>query len=184
MKLKTLAACIATVGAGSFAGGASAIPISGEIGLLGAANGAGASVLVCSAAPCTVATWTGIDFGMFNFFLNTSGDIATLAGASGIASMQDPVSFSAPGTLFTAGNLRFDWSAVSLSSDSTTWGAVFSGTMNQVGPGNYTPTPYTMVFSTQGNGNTWSAQVPVPGTLALLGLGLLGAGLVRKRRAA
>jgi hypothetical protein len=101
-------------------------------------------------------------------------------GASGTGTFSD-TSFSMPGQLFTAGGVTFTWTSVSKSYDGATWGAVFDGTATAQG---YDATKMKLTFSSQSTGSSWSAEtIPVPGTIALLGLGLAGLGLIRTRRA-
>jgi hypothetical protein len=181
MKLSRLCTAIASIGFATVSATASAAPISGSMGMLGAADIPPNSVLVCS-GPCSVGTWTGINFGALNLYTNTTGDLNTLLGASGTLSVTDPTMFSTPGVLFSAGPVSFSWASVALSGDGLSYGALFTGTMSATG---YDPTAYRVAFSSQGTGVTWSAEtVPVPGTLALLGLGLVGAGVLRSRRQA
>jgi hypothetical protein len=161
---------------------AHAAPISGSAAFTGFAN-PGGSVLTCTATPCTVANWTGLDFANTSpnaGYGNTTGSFLSIMGASGTGTFSD-TSFSMPGQLFTAGGVTFTWTSVSKSYDGATWGAVFDGTATAQG---YDATKMKLTFSSQSNGSSWSAEtIPVPGTIALLGLGLAGLGLIRTRRA-
>jgi len=161
---------------------AQAAPISGSAAFTGYAN-PGSSVLTCTATPCTVANWTGLDFANTTpnaSYGNTTGTFASIMGASGTGTFSD-TSFATPGQLFTAGGVTFTWTSVSKSYDGSTWGAVFTGSASAPG---YDTTMMKLSFSSQGSGGSWSAEtIPVPGTIALLGLGLAGLGLIRTRRA-
>ena len=161
---------------------AQAAPISGSAAFTGFSN-PGSSVLTCSGTPCSLANWTGLDFANTTpnaSYGNTTGSFLSIMGASGTGTFSD-TSFAAPGQLFSAGGVTFNWTTVSKSYDGSTWGAVFSGTATAKG---YDPTMMKLSFSSQGAGTSWSAEtIPVPGTIALLGLGLAGLGLIRTRRA-
>ena len=161
---------------------AQAAPISGSASFTGFAT-PNPTVLTCTATPCLVTNWTGLDFPSTNpnaFYAGTTGSFLSIMGASGTATFSD-TSFAAPGQLFTGGGVTFTWTTVSKSYDGTTWGAVFSGTATAAG---YDATMMKPSFSSQGAGTSWSAEtIPVPGTIALLGLGLAGLGLIRTRRA-
>jgi hypothetical protein len=102
-------------------------------------------------------------------------------GSSGSGIFAD-TTFTTPNQqLFSAAGVTFTWTAVSKSYDGSTWGADFYGTAAATG---YEPTLMRVAFSSQSTGLSWSAQsIPVPGTIALLGLGLAGLGLIRARRA-
>jgi len=162
---------------------AQAAPISGSVAFAGLAA-PNPSVLTCSATPCTLSNWTGLDFPATTpnaNYAGTTGSFASIMGASGQGTFTD-TSFATPGgQLFAAGGVTFTWTSVSKSYDGSTWGAVFTGSASAPG---YDTTMMKLAFSSQGEGKSWSAEtIPVPGTIALLGLGLAGLGLIRTRRA-
>jgi hypothetical protein len=195
LKASALAASIALLGAMSAP--AHAVLISGNIGIAGQATPVPGSQ-VSDWAGLTTGTWTGITFinpGAIQAttpILSANGFSASLFAP--IQATFNPVSFGTPGVLFTATGsgsqtLTYTWSTVSFAKNGTTFQANFGGTLTLTGTGptTYDPTPYTAGFSCSNNCSTgtWSinmaSAVPVPGSLALLGVGLIGAAGVARR---
>ncbi|BDV43019.1 hypothetical protein GURASL_19420 [Geotalea uraniireducens] len=163
-----------------------AVPISGSL------NFAGASSYLGGTTPSTA---TGIDFLLGFTLLGNEGDYAAIPSGT-MVTFQDfyfsptlspnPVS---PLWTFTYNGITYDFVMTSVTSsvspDGSSLTLVGSGTLGITG---FDDTPGNWIFTTQGNSavGTFSATsaVPEPGTIVLLGVGLIGVGLYRRSKKA
>lgn len=180
--MKKLVQAIAAIGlAGGVVAGAQAAMINGSVSFIGFNQAA-----ICSGA-CSTATWTGIDFPAASpnaIAGAVTGDLAVLDGA--FLTMSDLLFANLPTTIWSVGGFTFQGGTINHKDyqNNTSYDVTIVGTLSGNG---YEATPGQWIFTGNTAGNTtasWSAsqaQVPVPGTIALLGLGLVAAGLVRRR---
>lgn len=178
---KITAVCAALVCAGAATIPAHAAPIDGAL----AFGGGGGHSLVCSGSPCNSGNWTGIQFGTVNSITDAIGFFSFLL-PGGTISMTN-VNFATSGDVFTASNggqsVTFTFTAPASGAIGIGADVLLSGIMTTTMAG-YDPTPFQFAYSSQGNFRSWSAEsVPLPGTVALLGLGLVGLATLRRRAA-
>jgi hypothetical protein len=172
----SIAVCLAFASAGASADpfvAGSGISFSGEI------------------APAGGTTWgtaTGIDFGAA-FVAATSGSFTTLAAGSP-ATFTDFTFSPFPGAgiapLWTAGIFSFNLASLTIESQA-------SDVLQLRGSGTFMNNGDTalgsFLFTANQGGTTFSFSssntvIPVPGTVALLGLGLLGVAALRRKQSA
>jgi hypothetical protein len=181
----------------------SAGPINGGFSIGGSAAPLGGT---------TMGTATGVSFGGPNSIVNCVGDIATILGGSSCGAATGTVNTIAANTIpggnggvvaylnpnwinINLGGVTFSITGITQYLHSST-SLILEGTgLMESTAGGWTATPGIFSFSAQGvglgNQNTFSfsssqvssGDVPLPGSIALLGIGLAGATLVRKSRA-
>jgi PEP-CTERM motif len=177
----------------------SAGPINGGFSIGGGATPLGGA---------TMGTATGVSFGGPNTIASCVGDIATILGGSSCGGATGTVNAIAAGTIPGANGGAFaylnpNWININLGGVTFSITGITSyehgsrtltleGTgMMEAATGGWTATPGTFLFTAQGVQNTFSfsssqvssGDVPLPGSIALLGIGLAGATLARKSRA-
>jgi hypothetical protein len=164
------------------AGTAFAVPVAGSIAYtgFGGSSVAPGTALQRTALLFNGSNWSGIDFAAGSGNSMGASGIGSFAGDTS-ATFSD-VSFATPGgLLFTSlsSGITFNWTAVTTGYSGGVYGANFEGYFNG-DPSN----KGAVAFSTQGAGKSWSAEVPVPGSLVLLGLGLVlvSTGVVGRKR--
>jgi PEP-CTERM motif len=182
---------------------AMAAPINGGFSISGA---------VAPLGGATMSTATGLSFSNtpLNSVSNCVGDLATILGGASCGGATGVMSNIAAGTLPTTGNggavaySNPNWMVLSIGGVTfaltSITGYEHSNMLNSVGfagtgimsATGWDATPGTYSFSAQQAGQTFSfsssqvsaGQVPVPASVALLGLGLLGLGAARRSKKA
>lgn len=181
---RTVASSIAAIGLSVASVAAHALPlpyIDGELSFIG--------LNTVPSITLSGGTFNSITFnptGPLNA-VGTSGTLATLNPFT--VTMTSPANLGTPGTLFTTSNgFQFDYTSATPSVTGTFADVTFVGVLKDTaGSPVYADTPFTLYWSSQTAYYSWSASggdaLPLPGTAALLGLGFLGMGVLRRRAA-
>lgn len=197
--LITNAATVLAIATASFA--VSATPINGGFSISGGATPLGSA---------SMATATGVAFSGNNAISNCTGDLATILGGATCGGATGTVNNIAVGTVTTGnggavaysdptwitlsiGGVTFAITSITAYEHSSVFKSLSlagTGLMSSTA-GSWTPTIGEFSFTAQGVDQTFSfsssqvssGSVPVPGSLALLGLGMIGAAVARKAAA-